>query len=73
MRLVNSIVVDGIDNNRKDVTGPEVYVTPEAVSEFSLLQNQYSAECHFFRTSEDSDWSATRQSSCEMHEEARGQ
>ena len=40
----NDFIVDGIDNNRKDVTGPEVYVTPEAVSEFSLLQNQYSAE-----------------------------
>ena len=40
----NDFIVDGIDNNRKDVTGPEVYVTPEAVAEFSLLQNQYSAE-----------------------------
>src|SRR5262249_3849532 len=34
----------GVDNNHKVVTGPEVYVTPEAVAEFSLLQNQFSAE-----------------------------
>jgi hypothetical protein len=40
----NDFIVDGIDNNQKSVTGPQVYVTPEAVAEFSLLQNQYSAE-----------------------------
>jgi carboxypeptidase family protein len=40
----NSFIVDGIDNNNKVVTGPQVYVTPEAVAEFSLLQNQFSAE-----------------------------
>jgi hypothetical protein len=40
----NNFVVDGIDNNDKSVTGPQVYVSPEAVAEFSLLANQYGAE-----------------------------
>ncbi len=40
----NNFVVDGIDNNDKSVTGPQVYISPESVSEFSLLANQYSAE-----------------------------
>ncbi|MGH9764218.1 MAG: carboxypeptidase-like regulatory domain-containing protein, partial [Blastocatellia bacterium] len=40
----NDFVVDGVDNNDKSVTGPQVYVSPEAVSEFSLLSNQYQAE-----------------------------
>ena len=40
----NNFVIDGIDNNDKAVTGPQVYVTPDAVSEFSLLSNQFSAE-----------------------------
>jgi len=40
----NNFVVDGIDNNDKGVTGPQVYISPEAVAEFSLLSNQYSAE-----------------------------
>jgi hypothetical protein len=40
----NNFMLDGVDNNRKDVTGPTVYISPENVSEFSLLQNQFSAE-----------------------------
>src|SRR5215470_6152075 len=40
----NNFVVDGIDNNDKAVTGPQVYISPDSVSEFSLLSNQYSAE-----------------------------
>jgi len=40
----NNFVVDGIDNNDKAVTGPQVYISPDTISEFSLLQNQYSAE-----------------------------
>jgi hypothetical protein len=40
----NNFVVDGIDNNRKDISGPAVYVSPETVSEFSILTNQFSAE-----------------------------
>ncbi len=40
----NNFVVDGVDNNDKSVTGPQLYVSPETVSEFSLLANQFSAE-----------------------------
>lgn len=40
----NNLQLDGVDNNRKDVTGPTVYISPENVAEFSLLQNQFSAE-----------------------------
>jgi hypothetical protein len=40
----NNFMIDGVDNNDKSVTGPAVYVSPEAVQEFSLLQNQFSAE-----------------------------
>ena len=40
----NNFVVDGVDNNDKSVTGPQLYVSPETVAEFSLLANQFSAE-----------------------------
>src|SRR5215467_12035604 len=40
----NNFVLDGVDNNDKSITGPQVYVSPEAVSEFSLLANMYAAE-----------------------------
>jgi hypothetical protein len=40
----NNFMVDGVDNNDKSITGPQVYVSPEVVAEFSLLQNQFSAE-----------------------------
>jgi hypothetical protein len=40
----NSFNIDGVDNNRKDVTGPVVFVSNEAVSEFSLLENQFAPE-----------------------------
>ncbi|HEY6802085.1 MAG TPA: carboxypeptidase regulatory-like domain-containing protein [Pyrinomonadaceae bacterium] len=40
----NNFMVDGVDNNDKSVTGPQIYVSPEVVAEFSLLQNQFSAE-----------------------------
>ena len=40
----NNFIVDGVDNNDKSVTGPQLYVSPETVSEFSLLANQFSAE-----------------------------
>src|SRR5205085_3013507 len=40
----NNFVVDGIDNNDKVNTGPLVYISPETISEFTLLSNQYSAE-----------------------------
>ena len=40
----NNFTVDGVDNNRKDVTGPTLFIPNDAVSEFSVLQNQFSAE-----------------------------
>jgi len=40
----NSFTVEGVDNNRKDVTGHNVDIPNEAVAEFSMLQNQFSAE-----------------------------
>src|SRR3989441_1296149 len=40
----NSFVVDGMDNNDASVTGPIQYVIPEAVGDFTLLTNQFSAE-----------------------------
>lgn len=40
----NNFVVDGVDNNDKNVTGPQSYISPEEVAEFTLLQNQFSAE-----------------------------
>ncbi len=40
----NNFVVDGIDNNRIDITGPSQVVIPDAVAEFTLLTNQFSAE-----------------------------
>src|SRR5215472_69909 len=40
----NSFTIDGVDDNRIDLTGHEQYVIPESVSEFNLLTNQFSAE-----------------------------
>jgi hypothetical protein len=40
----NSFTVEGTDNNRKDVTGPVVYIPNESTSEFTLLQNQFAPE-----------------------------
>jgi outer membrane receptor protein involved in Fe transport len=40
----NNFVLDGVDNNDKNVTGPQSYISPEEVAEFSLLANQFSAE-----------------------------
>jgi hypothetical protein len=40
----NSFNVDGVDNNRHDVTGPTITVPNDAVAEFSILQNQFSPE-----------------------------
>jgi hypothetical protein len=40
----NNFTIEGVDNNNKSVTGPLVYVPNDAVSEFSVLQNQYSPE-----------------------------
>jgi len=40
----NSFNIEGVDNNRKDVTGPVASVPPDTVAEFTVLQNQFSAE-----------------------------
>ncbi|MBC7927582.1 MAG: TonB-dependent receptor, partial [Bryobacteraceae bacterium] len=40
----NSFNIEGVDNNRRDVTGPNGYVSNEATQELSILQNQYSPE-----------------------------
>src|SRR6185503_523160 len=40
----NNFMIEGVDNNRKDITGPLVYVPTEATQEFSLLQNQFNSE-----------------------------
>lgn len=40
----NNFTIEGVDNNRKDVTGNTVEVPKEAVEQFSFLQNQFSAE-----------------------------
>ncbi len=40
----NNFTVEGIDNNNKSVTGPNLFIPNDAVQEFTLLQNQYTAE-----------------------------
>src|SRR5207244_1950776 len=40
----NSFNIDGIDNNRKDISGPNVYLPNEATENFTLLQNQFAPE-----------------------------
>jgi hypothetical protein len=40
----NNFTVEGVDDNRKDVTGPVSIIPNDAVAEFSSLQNEYSPE-----------------------------
>ncbi len=40
----NNFTIEGIDNNNDSVTGPVVMVPNDAVSEFTVLQNQFSSE-----------------------------
>lgn len=40
----NNFSVEGVDNNNKNITGPIIYVPNDAVGEFTVLQNQFSAE-----------------------------
>ncbi len=40
----NSFNIDGVLNDNHYTTGPQVYVSNEAVSQFNLVQNQFSAE-----------------------------
>ncbi len=40
----NNFVIDGVDDNNLGVTGPNSTVIPDAVGEFALQANQFSAE-----------------------------
>lgn len=40
----NTFSIDGVDNNDHNLTGPAVYVSNDAVAQFSVLQNQFSPE-----------------------------
>jgi hypothetical protein len=40
----NNFTVEGVDNNNKGVTGPLIYIPPDAVANFTVLQNQFNAE-----------------------------
>lgn len=40
----NNFTVDGIDNNRKDITGPVITLPNDSIAELTVLQNQFSAE-----------------------------
>ncbi len=40
----NNFMIEGVDNNVLSVTGPAVTVPNDAVSEFSVLQNQFSPD-----------------------------
>jgi len=40
----NTFMVDGVDNDDRYVTGPAMTISNEAIAEFNLLQNQFSAE-----------------------------
>ncbi len=40
----NNFTIEGADNNRKDITGPVIFLPNDSVAEFSVLQNQFSAE-----------------------------
>jgi hypothetical protein len=40
----NNFTIEGIDNNSKSVSGPLVQLPNDAVSEFTVLQNQFSPE-----------------------------
>lgn len=40
----NNFTVEGVDNNNKGVTGPLLQLPNDAVDQFTVLQNQFSAE-----------------------------
>lgn len=66
----NNFMVDGVDNNDKSVTGPAIYVSPEVVQEFSLLQNQFSAE--YVRSNGGQFITVTKTGSNDFHGSAYG-
>jgi Carboxypeptidase regulatory-like domain len=61
----NNFVLDGVDNNDKSITGPQSYISPEEVAEFSLLQNQFSAE--FGRSNGGQFITVTKSGTNELH------
>jgi hypothetical protein len=40
----NNFMVEGVDNNNKTVTGSLITVPPEAVDNFTLIQNQFNSD-----------------------------
>lgn len=40
----NNFMIEGVDNNDKGVTGPDVTIPNDAVQNFTVLQNQFSPE-----------------------------
>lgn len=66
----NNFVVDGVDNNDKSVTGPQSYISPEEVGEFTLLQNQFSAE--FARSNGGNFLTVTKSGTNDFHGSAYG-
>ena len=40
----NNFMVEGVDNNNKTVTGALITVPPEAVENFTLIQNQFNSD-----------------------------
>ncbi len=40
----NNFTIEGLDNNDKGVTGPQLTIPNDAVQSFSILQNQFSPE-----------------------------
>lgn len=66
----NNFVLDGVDNNDKSVTGPQSYISPEEVAEFTLLQNQFSAE--FARSNGGNFLTVTKSGTNDYHGTAYG-
>ncbi|MEW6730237.1 MAG: TonB-dependent receptor [Acidobacteriota bacterium] len=61
----NNFTIDGVDNNDISVTGPVIAAIPEAVQEFTLLTNQYTAE--FGRASAGQFNTITKSGTNEIH------
>ena len=40
----NNFMIEGVDNNDKGVTGPDIVIPNDAVQNFTVLQNQFSPE-----------------------------
>ncbi|MEO6052314.1 MAG: carboxypeptidase regulatory-like domain-containing protein [Pyrinomonadaceae bacterium] len=66
----NNFVLDGVDNNDKSVTGPQSYISPEEVAEFTLLQNQFSSE--YARSNGGQFLTVTKSGTNEFHGSAYG-